>query len=165
MLRSAAAGRTTTMDQTSLILVNVLIGICAGLCGIVGTLLLKKDARAEQHGDRLDQRTHSQDIDLARLDERSQLRDIDLAELKANINLLLESRDRLEATAHRVSKIEGWQEIMKPRIDEAHEGLRAVARLDERMRTVFTMLERIQHTLNDRSAHPGHAHPQPMAAA
>lgn len=121
------------MDQTAIILINVLIGLCAGLSGIVGTLLLRKDDRQQNRGDKVEGMT--------------QAHGIDLATLSANVTTLMGERPRCDALATQVAHVEAWQKIMGPRIDEAHEGLRAVARLDERMRTVFAKLDEISRKL------------------
>mgnify|MGYP006324258555 CR=1 FL=1 len=116
--------------------------IIGGALGLLANILWK----------RLDRRD---DVDDRRGD-RQVLQGELVAGILARVLLLESERHKCDALAERAAKLEAWRDLAAPQIAEAHEGLRAVARLDERMRTLFNLVAKIERAVV--GDHGGHAH-------
>ncbi len=78
-----------------------------------------------------------------------------VAGLLARLSILEADRHKCDALAERAAKLEAWREMASPRIEEAHEGLRAVTRLDERMRTLFNLVAKIERAVTGENHNSG----------
>jgi hypothetical protein len=80
--------------------------------------------------------------------ERQMMQGELVAGILARLSVLEGDRGKCDALSERAAKLEAWRDMATPRIDEAHEGLRAVARLDERMKTLFTLVSKIERLVS-----------------
>jgi len=116
---------------------SLLLAALTGALGVIGTLLLRKDDRQHASATKADDVMHRQDVDLSIL--------------QANVNLLMSDRTRGVDIDSRVAMLEAWQKLYAPRIDEAHEGLRAVAIMGERIKTLFSKFDDLSRAVASRA--------------
>lgn len=135
-------------DPTALI-TSLLVAALSGCLGVIGTLLVKGKDRDRGDDERRDMR---HDRFAERSEDRGISHAIDLSSLHANVAILMADRGKLEALISSLAKVDAWQTMMQPRIEEAHEGLRAVVRLEERITTLFRSVDDVKRLLEQAAA-------------
>ena len=103
--------------------------LIVGLAGLLITLLLRKDDRQVAHQEQQGQQSFASALEVARIEVR--------------IENLEKERERCDQLTERVVHLEAFREAIEPRLSLVEEGLRAVVRIDERVKTLFRMVEEL----------------------
>lgn len=118
----APAGR---MDQSTII--TILVGLSMAMGGFIGAGFVKRQERAESVDDRAAAKQTEQGETLAGA----------VARIAVVESAVVKVADALE----RIARIEEWQRNTGPRLDEADRTSRAIVAIDERVKTLFRLME------------------------
>ena len=136
-----------TQDPLTIALLGGMGGVIAAMIGAwakaqierIGSVETRAESRNEAQNERAIEQTAS------------------FAEVAANVKILMSERGKCDALAERVAGCEAFQKYAQPLLDESAEGLRAVARMEERLITLFrgfdAMTKRVDNWISRLAQH------------
>lgn len=116
-----------TQDPLTIALLGGMAGVIVSMVGAWAKAQVERIGAAENKLER----DHERDADWA-LEQTASF-----AEVAANVKLLMGERGKCDVLGERVAGLEAFQRYAQPLLDESAEGLKAVARIEERLITLF----------------------------
>lgn len=113
------------MDTNSIIM--VLVGLVTGMGGFIAAGFVKRQDRAESRDDKAAARQSAHSETLASVSTR-------VSSIESVVAQMAEVLARL-------ARIEEWRELATPRLDEADRTAKAIVAIDERVKTLFRLVE------------------------